>query len=172
MEDYFALSRNGHLRKDTYNPETNTLDIVSDGLYPANVLSNMCDNSFCLDNVECGSMEGFLQSLKYLDFEKQLRVCAMKGGRAKKMSTKDWMTDQMLWWQGCPIFRHSAEFQNLIRQAYRAMYEQNERFRTALRRTMGKVLVHKRGEHDPFKTILTDTEFCEILTELRDSILI
>lgn len=35
MEDnYMATTRNGHELKDMYNPETNTLDIRSNGLYP------------------------------------------------------------------------------------------------------------------------------------------
>ena len=60
-ENYFATSRNGHELKDMYDPETNTLDIRSKGLYPSNVLSNMYSNGFLFDGMECGSMEGFLQ---------------------------------------------------------------------------------------------------------------
>ena len=60
-ENYMATTRNGHELKDMYNPETNTLDIRSNGLYPSNVLSNLCSNAFVFDGVECGSMEGFLQ---------------------------------------------------------------------------------------------------------------
>jgi hypothetical protein len=47
-ENYMATSRNGHELKDMYNPETNTLDIRSNGLYPSNVLSNLCSNCFRL----------------------------------------------------------------------------------------------------------------------------
>ena len=62
MEDnYMATTRNGHELKDMYNPETNILDIRSNGLYPSNVLSNMCSNGFRFDGIVCGSMEGFLQ---------------------------------------------------------------------------------------------------------------
>ena len=62
MEDnYMATTRNGHELKDMYNPETNTLDIRSNGLYPSNVLSNMYSTGFLVDGMECGSMEGFLQ---------------------------------------------------------------------------------------------------------------
>ena len=43
-ENYMATTRNGHELKDMYNPETNTLDIRSNGLYPSNVLSNLCSN--------------------------------------------------------------------------------------------------------------------------------
>ena len=63
-ENNKATSRNGHELKDMYDPETNTLDIRSNGLYPSNVLSNLCSNGFRLDGMGCSSMEGFLQSLK------------------------------------------------------------------------------------------------------------
>ncbi|MBQ2494679.1 MAG: hypothetical protein II521_01035, partial [Prevotella sp.] len=33
----------------------------------------------------------------------------------------------------------------------------------------GKLLFHSRGEQDPFKTILTEHEFCQILTDMRDN---
>ena len=56
-ENYMATSRNGHELKDMYNLETNTLDIRSNGLYPSNVLSNLCSNGFRLDGLICGSME-------------------------------------------------------------------------------------------------------------------
>ena len=49
------------------------------------------------------------------------------------------------------------------------MFEQNERFRTALMSTRGQILYHSRGESNPFKTILTEDELCTILTELRDN---
>ena len=50
-ENYMATTRNGHELKDMYNPETNTLDIRSNGLYPSNVLSNMYSNGFRLDGM-------------------------------------------------------------------------------------------------------------------------
>ena len=37
-ENYMNTTRNGHEQKAMYNPDTNTLDIYSDGLYPSNVL--------------------------------------------------------------------------------------------------------------------------------------
>ena len=50
-EDYMATTRNGHELKDMDNPETNTLDIRSNGLYPSSVLSNMCSNGFRFDGM-------------------------------------------------------------------------------------------------------------------------
>lgn len=46
------------------------LDIKWKNPYPANVLSNFYSNAFVIDGVHCASMEGFLQSLKFLKGEK------------------------------------------------------------------------------------------------------
>ena len=168
-ENYMATTRNGHKLKDMYNAETNTLDIRSNGLYPSNVLSNMYSNGFCFDDVDCGSMEGFLQSLKRKDVAMQRKICELGGGKAKKMSVTSWQADQTVWWKGQAIDRHSEEFQRLVRRAYQAMFEQSERFRDALMQTRGITLVHTGGEPSSYKTILTPAEFCGILMDMRDS---
>ena len=168
-ENYMATSRNEHDPKDMYNTVTNTLDIRSNGLYPSNVLSNLCSNGFRFDGMICGSMEGFLQSLKRKELDKQRQICSMKGGNARKMSVTSWQTDQIVWWKGKAIDRQGDEYQQLIRHAYQAMFEQNERFRTALMQTRGMILAHTTGEVNPYKTILTPAELCNILTELRDN---
>ena len=169
MEDYKATSRNGHDRVDFYDPETNTLDIRSNGMYPSNVLSNLCSNGFRLDGVICGSMEGFLQSLKQQEKSKQLSICSMKGGNARKRSVTSWQTDQIVWWKGLAIDRQSEDYQKLLRRAYQAMFDQSERFRAALMATRGMTLTHTTGNNDPYRTILTSHEFCQILTEMRDN---
>lgn len=43
------------------------LDIGSGKDYPSNALSNFAPHPFIIDGVECNSMEGFLQSLKFKD---------------------------------------------------------------------------------------------------------
>lgn len=145
------------------------LDIWSKSPYPANVLSNLCSNGFRFEGVLCGSMEGFLQSLKYQNIDKQRQICSMKGKNAKNMTSTHWQTDQIVWWKGIAINRQSQDFQNLIRRAYQAMFEQNERFRIALMSTRGMKLYHSQGEQNSFKTILTESEFCSTLTEIRES---
>ena len=75
-ENYNATSCNGHESQDMYDPETNTLDIRSNGLYPSNVLSNLCSNGFRFEGMICGSMEGFLQSLKRQDLDSSVRYAA------------------------------------------------------------------------------------------------
>ncbi len=169
MEDYLATTRSGHQLADFYDPETNTLDIRSNGLYPSNVLSNLCSNGFRFDGVVCGSMEGFLQSLKQKDRDKQRQICSMKGGNARKHSVTSWQTDQIVWWKGVAIDRQSEEYQRLLRRAYQTMFDQSERFRAALMSTRGITLIHSSGEGNPYKTILTEQEFCKILTDMRDN---
>lgn len=121
------------------------IDIRSKKTYPAGVLSNLYSNEFRFGNIKWDRMESFLHSLKQEDTNKQ-----------------------QIWWNGQTLDRHSEEYQDLIRQAYQAMFEQNERFRAALMSTRGKTLFHSRGERNPYKTPLTAHEFCTILTELRD----
>ena len=145
------------------------IDIWSHSEYPSQVLSNLCSNPFTFDGVQCGSMEGFLQSLKQPDHDKQWQICAMKGRNAKRASTARWQADQIVWWKGVAIDRQSEDFQQLIRHAYQAMFDQSERFRAALMATRGMRLYHSRGKSNPFKTILTEQEFCKILTDLRDN---
>ena len=54
------------------------IDIWSKSAYPANVLSNLCSNGFRLDGMICGSMEGFLQSLKQKDKDKQRQIYLLR----------------------------------------------------------------------------------------------
>ena len=144
------------------------IDIWSKSGYPADVLSNLHSNGFRFDGMVCGSMEGFLQSLKHKDIDKQRRICSMKGRNAKKMSVNDWKTDQIVWWKGQPIDRQSDAFLEHVSRAYQAMFEQNKSFRSALMSTRGMALYHTRGERNSFNTILTEKEFCNILTKIRE----
>lgn len=145
------------------------MDIWSKSAYPADVLSNLSNNSFCFEGMSCGCMEGFLQSLKYEDTDRQRQICGMTGKEAKKMSVSDWQGDQIVWWKGQAIDRQSEVFFKLVTRAYQAMFSQNERFRKALMSTKGKKLFHSQGGHDSYKTILTEQEFCDILHQHRDT---
>lgn len=145
------------------------LDIWSSGGYPSHVLSNLCSNRFFFEGVFCQSMEGFLQSLKHKDVARQRQICAMKGRRAKNKTTTVWQAEQIVWWKGRAINRQGPEYRELITRAYQAMFTQNERFRVALLSTRGLTLYHSRGQSDPYKTILTEEEFCTTLMNLRDN---
>lgn len=149
------------------------LDIHSKGKWPSYALSNFYHNSFMLDGVICRSMEGFVQGLKCSYINEQLRICKMRGKRAKQFGQKvkgnphyDIETNGVFW-NGQRIDRHSDDFQKLMRRAYHAMLEQCPKFREALKATGTKRLFHTIGNPDHHQTILTEKEFCNILTELR-----
>lgn len=170
-EDIFATERNGHLLRDTFDKSSNSLDIRSNGLYPANVLSNLAHNEFEIDGVKCASIEGFLQSLKIEDEDKQKEVCSMYGGTAKKTGQKfdAWKINNTLYWKGRKIDRTSSEFYDLVLAAYKACYEQNSVFKTALDSTKGKKLTHNSGREEPSETVLTKEEFISFLNNLREN---
>lgn len=168
-EDIFAKQRNGHALIDTFDKTTNRLDIRSNGLYPANVLSNLANNEFVYDGVHCGSIEGFLQSLKTEDTELQREICLKYGGSAKDFTKKlaSWKDSGILYWQGKEFKRDSKEFFELVLGAYKALYEQNSVYRTALKSTIGSILTHTSGKDKITETILTKEEFISILNKLR-----
>ena len=147
-----------------------TIDIYSKGKYPANVLSNFYANNFVFDGVGCASMEGFLQSLKYRNKKRQIKICELSGKRAKRAGKRKiiWKITGNLYWQGKRYKRESPEFDNLRLSAYEALFS-NQKFRDALLSTNENVLIHTLGSHDKRKTILTEEEFIEYLNILRNN---
>lgn len=144
------------------------MDIGSGKGYPANSLSNFAPHPFVIDGVECASMEGFLQSLKFKDIEMQKYVCTLVGKQAKfKGKNKPWWKTQTLYWQGKEYKRDSEEYQQLLDIAY-ACLSKNEKFASALLRTKNAVLTHSIGKNDSSKTILTEQEFCKRLMIIRN----
>lgn len=144
-----------------------TIDIYSKGEYPANVLSNFYPNGFTFDGMECASMEGFLQSLKYRNPQKQQEVCGMVGKEAKVAGNKKrlWKLTGNLYWKGKRYKRKSKEFDELRFNAYKALLG-NETFRAALESVNGRELKHSIGKHRRRTTVLTEEEFIGYLNGL------
>ena len=145
------------------------IDIHSKEPFPSGELSNFYPHGFVFDGVECGSMEGFLQSLKYLCPRKQREVCKLSKGEAKRAgeNKKRWKMTRNIYWCGKRYDRLSPEYRALILRAYRAMYAQNELFRKALEASRGKKLCHSIGNPNPKQTILTEKEFLCMLYKVR-----
>ena len=144
------------------------MDIGSGNGYPSSALSNFAPHPFILDDIECASMEGFLQSLKFKSPEIQKYVCTLVGKAAKfKGKKKNWYVDQKLYWKGKAYAREGDEYQDLLNRAYNALYE-NQGFRNALESTKGMTLTHNIGKNKKQETVLTVNEFCSRLTHLRD----
>jgi predicted NAD-dependent protein-ADP-ribosyltransferase YbiA (DUF1768 family) len=144
------------------------MDIGSSNGYPSGALSNFAPHPFVIDGVECNSMEGFLQSLKFSDPEIQKEVCKLVGKAAKfKGKNKKWWKTQTLYWQGEEFDRESAEYQELLDRAYEAL-SQNTGFQKALLATGDAVLTHNIGKTKESETVLTRREFCSRLTKIRE----
>lgn len=155
-----------------YNVKTmEIIEIHSKGEYPANVLSNFYPNDFIFDGVECRSMEGFLQSLKFKNIKKQKNICLLVGKDAKDKGNKKflWKITGNLFWKGKKYKRESEEFYFLRLRSYRALFE-NKNFNEALKSTKGKILKHSIGKSNKRKTILTEEEFIDYLDILREEL--
>ena len=146
------------------------MDIGSGSGFPSATLSNFAPHPFVIDGVECNSMEGFLQSLKFSNPEMQKEVCKLVGKAAKfKGKKKKWWRTQTLHWQGTEILRDSQEYQDLLDRAFDAL-AQNSGFRAALLATGNSVLTHSIGKTKITETVLTRQEFCSRLTKIREEL--
>lgn len=149
---------------------TNLLDIGSKNGYPAGELSNFHAHKFVFEDIECGSMEGFLQSLKFDKAHIAVEVCKLVGVSAKnrgKDRNDQWKHKQCLWWKGAEVERDSQAYQSLIDRAFIQMAVENEKFRQALLDTGDLILTHKLGRSSERETILTQQEFVQRLMKLR-----
>lgn len=144
------------------------MDIKAGRPYPSGALSNFSVHPFIFRGVQCNSMEGFLQSLKFKAPEMQKHICTLTGLAAKKAGAKKrWQTTQTLWWDGKPIKRDSQEYQELLDEAYKAMFTGNESARKALLATKNATLTHSVGKRKIEDTVLTEQEFCSRLRRIR-----
>lgn len=147
------------------------MNIGSGNGYPSSALSNFAPHRFVFDGVECASMEGFLQALKFKEPAIQIEVCKLVGRAAKaRGSKKNWKQKQTLYWQSVEYNRTSKEYQELLDRAYEALFTQNNGFRKALKASQSAVLTHSIGKTKTNETVLTRQEFCSRLTKLRDSL--
>lgn len=146
------------------------MDIGSGSAYPCNSLSNFAPHPFEIDGIQCNSMEGFLQSLKFSSIDMQRYVCTLIGKAAKfKGKNKKWWKTQTLYWNGIEYKRDSKEYQELLDRAYLAL-SKNTGFKNALLASGNSILTHSIGKNDSSKTILTTNEFCGRLIKMRKQI--
>jgi len=144
------------------------MDIRSGQEYPSAALSNFAPHPFVFREVECASMEGLLQSLKFKNPDMQIEVCKLVGIAAKrKGQNKNWQESQTLYWQGQPIKRESKDYEALLDEAYEQLFIQNEKARRALLATRTAVLTHSIGRTNKKETVLTRQEFCSRLMTIR-----
>ncbi len=141
------------------------MNIKSGKTYPSCALSNFAPHPFVIDEVECNSMEGFLQSLKFKNPEMQKEVCKLVGFAAKRKGrNKKW--NQFLYWQGKKVDRFSDEYQDLLDKAFWEL-SKNTKFKKALLASRDAILTHSIGKRKQSDTILTVKEFCGRLMQIR-----
>lgn len=146
------------------------MDIGSGTGWPSAALSNFTPHPFVIDGVECASMEGFLQSLKFKEPDMQIEVCKLVGKAAKfKGKKKKWWRTQTLYWQGQEFKRDSQEYQDLLDRAFDALAK-NTGFQKALLATGKATLTHSIGKSKEQETVLTKQEFCSRLTNIRSNL--
>ncbi len=144
------------------------MDIHSGGAYPASKLTNFAPNAFVFRGITVAGMEGLLQAFKFDKLHMQLYVCTLFGMAAKKKGAKrNWRRDQTLYWQGTQYDRQGQEYQDLLLEAYMAMFTQNEGARRALLATGNATLTHSIGKKRESETVLTEREFSSLLTRCR-----
>ena len=144
------------------------MDIGSGSGYPESTLSNFSPHPFVIDGIQCNSMEGFLQSLKFKEPEMQKEICLLIGKAAKfRGKKKKWYRTQTLYWQGTEYKRDSEEYQILLDRAFDCLAE-NTGFQKALLATGNSTLTHSIGKTKTNETVLTRSEFCSRLTRIRN----
>lgn len=147
------------------------MDIGSKYSGVAGKLSNFTPRPFIFKGIKCNSMEGLLQGFKFKDSEMQKYCCTLTGFKAKKFgSKKNWKTTQTLWWQGKAIKRGSDEYQQLLNDAYDALYTTNEKAKKTLLASGVANLTHDIGRTKTNETILTRREFCSRLMKIRSKL--
>lgn len=144
------------------------LDIHSKKRGIAGRLSNFTRRSFVFDGVECRSIEGVLQSMKFEGSDEQRIVCGLWGIQAKLAGElRSWKDKQLLYWNNNSYTRESEEYLSLISRLYSSVYEQDEQFRKDIRKAARYKLVHTIGKSDPRETVLTEAEFITQLIKLQ-----
>jgi len=147
------------------------MDIKSGKPYPASALSNFAPHPFVLRGINISSMEGFLQGLKFKSADMQQEIFKKVGMGAKRAGRgKNWQKTQTLWFQGEAIKRDSQEYQDLLDEAYNALFDQNSKAKNALLASQHAVLKHSVGHTKANETVLTRKEFCGRLMKIRNRI--
>lgn len=150
------------------DPGHRAIDIGSTESGIAAELSNFAAHSFVFRGSRIASMEALLQSLKCRWPDLQAEMWNLSGRKAKHVgSAFSWGEDQTLYWQGELVDRHGQRYQELLDEAYDALFTQSAAARSALLKTNDLELTHTVGKEDSRETVLTREEFLSRLERIR-----
>ena len=137
----------------------------------AQMLSNLFPYKFKFRGKKLSSIENFFQGIKFKDKKIQNYVFTYYGTQAvhiKAASNYNWKETGIIYWQGKPIKRDSAEYDLLIDELYISA-AQNPIYRAVLC-NCHKQIIHSIGETDKKETTFTRYEFEFELNCLKDFI--
>lgn len=139
--------------------------------YPYGLLDPSAPIRFEIDGIQCASLDGFLESLKFEKEADQKSISKYVGNSAKKRGqNKDHpgnkKANRILYWQGKTFKRNSKEFDALINRVFKEMAK-NKIWRAALMLTEDEDFTHSKGKTNKKDTILTQKELTDNLKELR-----
>jgi hypothetical protein len=135
----------------------------------ARALSNFSPFYFYLRGHRFASREGFIVGIM-LDPEslvhERYKAFESVGFEAKKLAS---LADrQFIYWLGERFTFRGPEHISLIESGIRACFLQNPQLMEFLHNTKGMTLIHDTGRPENPKTSLPASEFCAILTSIRD----
>lgn len=138
------------------------------GIYPK-LLSNLFPYEFKFKGFKLNSIESFFQGIKFPDKKLQKKVFKYSGKEAlvlQNSSDYNWKETGILYWQGKPIKRDSAEYDLLIDELYISA-AQNPIYRSVLI-NCDRPIIHSIGENEKNNTTFTRYEFEFELNCLKD----
>lgn len=132
-------------------------------------LSNFHARPFVFDGVKCAGFEGFVQSLKCPQIERQREICGLSGKEAKRAGApfNTWKRSQQLHWNGTLYNRVSRDYMLLITRVYDEIYAQDPTLKDDLLALEDAVIWHSIGNPDMRDTTLTESEMLFQLERLR-----
>lgn len=146
------------------------IDINIEGEEPANILSNLYDETFEYDNTMFASVESFFQGLKFKDAKRQAEIFAMPGKAARKAGIYHnwWKLTGNLYFKGKKINRYSFDYDKLIAVPFLSRFcNDNGKFKQALLDTKFKTLTYSNGKAEKYQTVLTQSEYLNILNFVK-----
>ena len=101
-------------------------DISDERGFPFGMLDPSAPVRFEIDGVQCASLDGFVESLKFERIVDQINISKRVGEDARKRgkgkdNAGNARADRELHWQGRTFKRNSKEFNKLLARAFREM---------------------------------------------------
>lgn len=133
------------------------------------LLSNLTNRPFEIDGQMCASVEAFFAGILFpFDDPRRKRSFASCYNYAQQMVQEAGKFGA--WWNGIKVDYGSKEHKEWVKRALLESTLQNPDRYKALMDTKGLKLVHETGTYEDPNSFLSRKEFCEMMTNIRDSL--